>query len=129
MYTSTLVSLLCLMSFGMASALPGNAVSPAKLSDQQSNAATDAMKANVKCNLSGQQKTKLLSFAAKDQTGGAYQHLMSQKGSAHNGAGPSNCGRVSCGYGLAVYFCNDVRSHTRCHTTRDEFNQISKKGS
>ncbi|CAP67483.1 uncharacterized protein PODANS_6_11385 [Podospora anserina S mat+] len=27
-----------------------------------------------------------------------------------NGPGPNNCGRVSCGYNAAIYWCNDVSS-------------------
>lgn len=115
MHTPTILSFFSIICVALVSALPGNSVSPAKLSDQKNNSPTADMKANVKCNVSGQQKTKLLSFTAKDQTGGAYQHLIGQKGNAHNGAGPSNCGRVSCGYGLAVYFCNDVSKYNLLH--------------
>lgn len=34
-----------------------------------------------------------------------------------NGAGPGNCGRVSCSYGSAIYWCNDVRATFPLSTT------------
>jgi hypothetical protein len=36
------------------------------------------------------------------------QHLVKVPGKPHNGPGPGNCGRVSCSWGAAMFWCNDV---------------------
>jgi hypothetical protein len=35
-------------------------------------------------------------------------YLYGVQGSPTNGPGPGNCGRVSCSYNSAIYWCNDV---------------------
>ncbi|OHF03595.1 hypothetical protein CORC01_00914 [Colletotrichum orchidophilum] len=35
------------------------------------------------------------------------KHLRSVKGQPQASGGPANCGRVSCSYGTAIWFCND----------------------
>lgn len=35
-------------------------------------------------------------------------YLNKLSGTAHLGAGPNTCGRVSCSYGAAIWWCNDV---------------------
>lgn len=37
-------------------------------------------------------------------------YLESVPGTPGNGPGPGNCGRVSCSYSSAIYWCNDVSS-------------------
>ncbi|KAI1318293.1 hypothetical protein F5Y16DRAFT_419067 [Xylariaceae sp. FL0255] len=34
-------------------------------------------------------------------------YLMGLKGTCENGPGPGNCGRISCSYNSAIYWCND----------------------
>ena len=36
------------------------------------------------------------------------KHLRSVPGSPGNGPGPKDCGRVSCSWNAAIYWCNDV---------------------
>lgn len=42
----------------------------------------------------------------------ALLYLNDVKGNPVNSAGPGNCGRVSCGYGAAVWWCNDVGTNS-----------------
>lgn len=37
-----------------------------------------------------------------------YRYLWKLKGKPTNGPGPGNCGRVSCSYDSAIWWCNDV---------------------
>lgn len=37
-----------------------------------------------------------------------YRYLWGLKGKPTNGPGPGNCGRVSCSYDSAIWWCNDV---------------------
>jgi hypothetical protein len=37
-----------------------------------------------------------------------WNHLNGVKGKPVNGPGPGTCGRVSCSYNSAIYWCNDV---------------------
>ncbi|KAI8246715.1 hypothetical protein K4K57_005474 [Colletotrichum sp. SAR 10_99] len=39
----------------------------------------------------------------------AVRYLNDIGGRPKNGGGPANCGRVSCGYKVAVWWCNDTR--------------------
>jgi hypothetical protein len=39
---------------------------------------------------------------------GGSEYLKGLSGEPSNGPGPGNCGRVSCSYGSAIYWCNDV---------------------
>jgi hypothetical protein len=39
------------------------------------------------------------------------EYLRYVQGRPRNGPGPGNCGRVSCSYNAAIWWCNDV-SHT-----------------
>lgn len=39
---------------------------------------------------------------------GGIDYLRGVAGSPTNGPGPGNCGRVSCDYGAAIWWCNDV---------------------
>ncbi|TQN70871.1 hypothetical protein CSHISOI_04305 [Colletotrichum shisoi] len=50
-----------------------------------------------------------------------YRHLLGVKGRPRGDPGPGNCGRVSCGYKAAVWFCND-NTH---HIMLDNFQQIA----
>jgi hypothetical protein len=34
-------------------------------------------------------------------------YLRGVPGNPHHGAGPGTCGRVSCSYGSAIYWCNE----------------------
>ncbi|KAE8378283.1 hypothetical protein BDV26DRAFT_281199 [Aspergillus bertholletiae] len=36
------------------------------------------------------------------------QYLRGVSGNPQNGPGPGNCGRVSCGYNAAIWWCNDT---------------------
>jgi hypothetical protein len=36
------------------------------------------------------------------------RYLRGLNGNPTNGAGPGNCGRVSCSYDSAIWWCNDV---------------------
>lgn len=47
-------------------------------------------------------------YARKDATQDGIKHLNSVPGAPANGPGPGNCGRVSCSYDSAIYWCNDV---------------------
>lgn len=38
-------------------------------------------------------------------------YLHGVPGKPRNGPGPGNCGRVSCGYSAAIWWCNDVSSN------------------
>ncbi|KAJ0159347.1 hypothetical protein CTA2_9885 [Colletotrichum tanaceti] len=40
-----------------------------------------------------------------------YIHLLGVKGLPRGDPGPGNCGRVSCGYKAAIWFCNDNKRH------------------
>ena len=40
----------------------------------------------------------------------AIRHLRGVSGKPKNGLGPGNCGRVSCDYKAAIWWCNDVSS-------------------
>lgn len=44
-------------------------------------------------------------------------YLRGVKGKPKNGPGPGNCGRVSCSYNSAIYWCNDVRSFLPLHVS------------
>ncbi|CCC04870.1 hypothetical protein SMACR_04238 [Sordaria macrospora] len=46
-------------------------------------------------------------YARKDATQDGIKHLNSVPGAPANGPGPGNCGRVSCSYDSAIYWCND----------------------
>ncbi|KAK1781361.1 hypothetical protein QBC45DRAFT_65059 [Copromyces sp. CBS 386.78] len=46
-------------------------------------------------------------YARKDATQDGINHLNSVPGAPANGPGPGNCGRVSCSYASAIYWCND----------------------
>ena len=41
-------------------------------------------------------------------------HLYSAPGKAKDGPGPGECGRVSCSYNSAIWWCNDVSLRTFC---------------
>lgn len=43
------------------------------------------------------------------------EYLDQVPGTPGNGPGPGNCGRVSCSYGAAIYWCNDVSLLMSCH--------------
>ncbi|KAK4231899.1 hypothetical protein QBC38DRAFT_450753 [Podospora fimiseda] len=45
------------------------------------------------------------------ETGVAYLRTLS--GSASRGPGPRNCGRVSCSYDSAIWYCNDNTGHSK----------------
>ncbi|EFQ25080.1 uncharacterized protein GLRG_00224 [Colletotrichum graminicola M1.001] len=49
-------------------------------------------------------------------------YLKTVKGRPRGDPGPGNCGRVSCGYSSAIWFCND-NTH---HITIDSFAQIAE---
>lgn len=47
-------------------------------------------------------------YAQRTATTKGVEYLNSVPGSPANGPGPGNCGRVSCSYESAIYWCNDV---------------------
>ncbi|KAF9881493.1 hypothetical protein CkaCkLH20_00639 [Colletotrichum karsti] len=49
----------------------------------------------------------------------AVQYLNWVTGRPRNGGGPANCGRVSCGYKTAVWFCNDAPQPRELRSFRD----------
>ncbi|KAK1598968.1 uncharacterized protein LY79DRAFT_665534 [Colletotrichum navitas] len=49
-------------------------------------------------------------------------YLKTVKGRPRGDPGPANCGRVSCGYSAAIWFCNDNKHHI----TIESFAQIAK---
>lgn len=49
-------------------------------------------------------------YARKDATRDGIKYLRSVPGTPANGPGPGNCGRVSCSYNSAIYWCNEVSS-------------------
>lgn len=55
-------------------------------------------------------------FLEPIQTGMFY--LNNIPGKPTNGPGPGNCGRVSCSYDAAIYWCNDVRQYCRLSLLR-----------
>ncbi|CCF34579.1 hypothetical protein CH063_06546 [Colletotrichum higginsianum] len=50
-----------------------------------------------------------------------YSHLLGVRGRPRGDPGPGNCGRVSCGYKAAVWFCNDNKRHI----VLDNFQEIA----
>ncbi|KAK3397670.1 hypothetical protein B0T20DRAFT_453742 [Sordaria brevicollis] len=46
-------------------------------------------------------------YAQRTATQDGIKHLNSVPGAPSNGPGPRNCGRVSCSYESAIYWCND----------------------
>ncbi|OAQ72120.1 hypothetical protein VFPPC_00169 [Pochonia chlamydosporia 170] len=46
-------------------------------------------------------------------------YLRGVKGKPKNGPGPGNCGRVSCSYNSAIYWCNDNRSPKELNSFHD----------
>ncbi|GAB1205198.1 hypothetical protein APSETT445_003869 [Aspergillus pseudonomiae] len=42
------------------------------------------------------------------------KHLRGVSGQPSNGPGPGNCGRVSCSWGAAIWWCNDVSLVASC---------------
>lgn len=41
------------------------------------------------------------------------RYLRGVKGKPNMGPGPGNCGRVSCSYSSAIYWCNDVSVYSK----------------
>lgn len=53
-----------------------------------------------------------LNLARVDKINDGVTYLRQVAGKPANGPGPNNCGRVSCSWNSAIYWCNDVRIHT-----------------
>lgn len=51
------------------------------------------------------------------------QYLGTVSGTPTEGPGPGNCGRVSCSYGGAIYWCNDVSTAIFTHQHSDVSNE------
>lgn len=47
-------------------------------------------------------------LTSKDRIQEGINYLRRLNGAPRNGPGPSNCGRVSCSYNAAIWWCNDV---------------------
>lgn len=50
----------------------------------------------------------VFNYAQCSSIGGGISYLKGLSGGATNGPGPGNCGRVSCSYNSAIWWCNDV---------------------
>ncbi|KAI0157469.1 hypothetical protein GGR57DRAFT_501085 [Xylariaceae sp. FL1272] len=52
-------------------------------------------------------KVGLLGAAASEKIQSGIKYLGKLKTKCRNGAGPGNCGRISCSWNSAIYWCND----------------------
>lgn len=50
--------------------------------------------------------------ASVDRLNSGIKYLRKLKGQPRNGGGPGACGRVSCSYNTAIWWCNDVSGKT-----------------
>ena len=53
---------------------------------------------------------------SRGRIGEGIDYLRGVAGRPGNGPGPGNCGRVSCSYNSAIWWCNDVNTYLPTHS-------------